>query len=117
MVSRGMRLKISSSACSVSMLRASIGIQGRVVQGGNRQAVIALDIETLAAVRYRPDQYGFPRTIIVACIDLGRLLPNIALQWNQIKDGLGELSNLAVCLMVDVAGYGQVVQVLSRSLD
>src|SRR5712692_9825992 len=99
MVSRGIRLKISSRICSVSMLRASIGIESNVMQGRNRQVVIALNVEALAAVCYRPDQYGFPRPIIIAWIRFGSFLANVAFEQNEIKGGRGELADLAVLLM------------------
>src|SRR5437899_3317619 len=106
MVSRGIWLKISSRTCSVSMLRALIGIQDCVVQSRNCQKMIALDIETLAAIRHRPDENGFPRPIVIARIGLGGLVASVALQRHEIKNGRGELADVAILLMRDVAGHG-----------
>ena len=73
--------------------------------------MIALDIETLAAIRHRPDENGFPRPIVIARIGLGGLVASVALQRHEIKDGRGELADVAILLMRDVAGHSQGLQV------
>src|SRR5438105_3396289 len=114
---RGIWLKISSRTCSVSMLRALIGTQDCVVQSRNCQTMIALDIKTLAAIRHRPDKNSFPRPIVIARIGLRSFVASVALQGDEVKDRRGELADIAVLLMGDVAGHGQGLQVDLRGHD
>src|SRR5580700_9413954 len=73
----------------------------------NGDAMIALDVKTLATVSNGTDKNGLPRTIVIARVGLRRFGANIAIERNQIEDSCCESPNLSAFLMRHVSGHRQ----------
>src|SRR5215471_8883489 len=84
------------------------------MQVRQRHAMVALDVETLAAVGDGANEDRFPRPIVVARIAFWSLLPRVAFQWHEIEYSRREMLDDPPLLVGEIAGHRQGFEVYFR---
>src|SRR6185295_11416855 len=100
---------------------ASVSIRGsfldtRSLQGGetkvrDRDAVVAADVEALAAVGDGAGEDRLPRSVVIARVALRGLGASVAVDRDQVEDRGREAANVTALLVCDIAGHRQRLQV------